>query len=130
MMQNPVSDMLTRIRNAQAVRKKEVIIPFSKLKSSIAKVLKEQGYIVDYHQEGGRTKCLLVIILKYHEGRAVISEIRVVSGPTLRVYKGKDELPKVKNGLGIAIISTSKGVMSDHEARYRGEGGEVLCYVS
>lgn len=130
MIQHPVADMLTRIRNAQAVRKKEVVMPFSKLKSSIAKVLKEQGYIVDYHQEGEKTKRLLMIVLKYYAGRAVISEIRVVSGPTLRIYKGKDELPKVKNGLGIAIISTSKGVMSDHEARYRGEGGEVLCYVS
>ena len=130
MIQNPVSDMLTRIRNAQSVRKKKVVMPFSKLKSSIARVLKEQGYIVDYYQEGEKTKRLLMIVLKYYEGEAVISEIRVVSGPTLRIYKGKDELPKVKNGLGIAIISTSKGVMSDHEARHRGEGGEVLCYVS
>ncbi|EDR35016.1 ribosomal protein S8 [Coxiella burnetii Q321] len=130
MMQDPISDMLTRIRNAQAVRKKEVVMPRSKLKMSIANVLKEEGYIVDYREEGDSTKPQLVITLKYHEGESVISEIRRVSSPALQVYKSKDELPKVKNGLGIAIISTSKGVMSDCQARRLGEGGEVLCYVS
>lgn len=130
MMQDPISDMLTRIRNAQAVAKKEVTMPLSTLKLSIAKVLKEEGYIVDYHKEDNLTKPLLTIELKYHEGKSVIAHIERVSCPALRVYNGKDELPMVKNGLGISIISTSKGVMSDRQARRQGEGGEVLCYVS
>lgn len=130
MMQDPISDMLTRIRNAQAVAKKEVTIPWSTLKLSIAKVLKEEGYIFDYRRENDLTKPLLTIELKYHEGKPVIAYIERVSCPALRVYKGKDELPTVKNGLGISIISTSKGVMSDRQARRLSEGGEVLCYVS
>lgn len=131
MMQDPISDMLTRIRNAQAVTKKEVVIvPSSKLKLSIAKVLKKEGYIVDYREESNITKNQLIVILKYYEGRPVISTLKRVSGPSLRVYKGKNELPKINNGLGIVIISTSKGVMSDRQARHYGEGGEVICYVS
>lgn len=130
-MQDPISDMLTRIRNAQAVTKKEVVIvPSSKLKLSIAKVLKKEGYIVDYREESNITKNQLIVILKYYEGRPVISTLKRVSGPSLRVYKGKNELPKINNGLGIVIISTSKGVMSDRQARHYGEGGEVICYVS
>ncbi|QTS83805.1 30S ribosomal protein S8 [Coxiella endosymbiont of Amblyomma nuttalli] len=130
MMQDPISDMLTRIRNAQAVAKKAVTIPLSTLKLSIAEVLKAEGYIVDYRKEGGLIKSLLIIELKYHEGKPVIAYIERVSRPALRVYSGKDELPTVKNGLGISIISTSKGVMSNRQAYRQGEGGEVLCYVS
>ncbi len=130
MMQDPISDMLTRIRNAQAVAKKEVAMPSSKLKLSIAEVLKNEGYIIGYREENDPIKRELIITLKYHEGEPVISTIKRLSGPALRVYKGKDKLPKVNNGLGIAIISTSKGVISDREARRRGEGGEVICYVS
>ncbi|WP_157870972.1 30S ribosomal protein S8 [Candidatus Coxiella mudrowiae] len=129
-MQDPISDMLTRIRNAQAVAKKEVAMPSSKLKLSIAEVLKNEGYIIGYREKNDPIKRELIITLKYHEGEPVISTIKRLSGPALRVYKGKDKLPKVNNGLGIAIISTSKGVISDREARRRGEGGEVICYVS
>ena len=130
MMQDPISDMLTRIRNAQAVGKKEVAMPSSKLKLSIAEVLKNEGYIVNCREENSLTKPRLIIALKYHKGESVISTVKRVSGPSLRVYKGKDKLPKVNNGLGIAIISTSKGVMSDRQARRCGEGGEIICYVS
>lgn len=130
MMQDPISDMLTRIRNAQAVAKKEVAIPLSRLKVNIVKVLKEEGYIADYHEEDDFVKPLLTVELKYYEGKPVITYIRRVSCPALRVYKSKDKLPTVKNGLGISVISTSKGVMSDRQARRQGEGGEVLCYVS
>lgn len=129
-MQDPISDILTRIRNAQAVAKKEVTVPLSKLKLSIAKVLKTEGYVIDYYQRSNLTKRQLMIILKYHAGKPVISNLRRVSSPALRVYKGKNELPTVNSGLGIAIISTSKGVMSDRQARCLGEGGEVICYVS
>ena len=130
MMQDPISDMLTRIRNAQAVAKKEVAMPSSKLKLSIAGVLKNEGYIIDCREENNLIKRRLIITLKYHEGKSVISTIKRVSGPALRVYKNKNELPSVNNGLGVAIISTSKGVMSDRQARRCGEGGEVICYVS
>lgn len=130
MMQDPISDMLTRIRNAQAVGKKEVAVPSSKLKLSIAEVLKTEGYIINYHEENSLTKPKLMITLKYHKGGSVISSIKRVSGPSLRVYRGRDKLPKVNNGLGIAIVSTSKGVMSDRQARRYGEGGEIICYVS
>ncbi|MFW0079221.1 MAG: 30S ribosomal protein S8 [Coxiella endosymbiont of Haemaphysalis qinghaiensis] len=129
-MQDPISDMLTRIRNAQAVGKQEVAMPSSKLKLSIAEVLKNEGYIVNCHEENSLNKPRLIITLKYHKGESVISTVKRVSGPSLRVYKSKDKLPKVNNGLGIAIISTSKGVMSDRQARRRGEGGEIICYVS
>lgn len=129
-MQDPISDILTRIRNAQAVAKKEVTVSLSKLKLSIAKVLKTEGYIVDYHEENNLNKRQLIIVLKYHERKPVISKIKRVSSPSLRVYKGKNALPIVNNGLGISIISTSKGVMSDRQARCLGEGGEVICYVN
>ncbi|AJC50437.1 30S ribosomal protein S8 [Coxiella endosymbiont of Amblyomma americanum] len=130
MTQDPISDALTRIRNAQVLKRREVSMPSSKLKLSIVTVLKREGYIIDYHEKDDFPKRQLVIILKYYEGKPVISMLKRVSKPSLRVYKGKNELPKVHNGLGIAIISTSKGVISDHQARYLGEGGEVICYVS
>ena len=128
-MQDPISDMLTRIRNAQAVAKKEVAMPLSKLKVAVAEVLKEEGYIVDYRVDN-TAPSTVTITLKYYEGQPVISEVKRVSRPGLRVYKGKTDVPKVKGGLGIAIISTPKGVMSDRKARRQGEGGEVICYVS
>jgi len=129
-MQDPVADMLTRIRNAHAVAAKEVNMPSSKLRVAIANVLKAEGYIADYSEEQSENRKQLKIIFKYHLGSPVIENIRRISRPGLRVYKNKDELPRVMNGLGIAIISTSKGVMSDRAARLLGEGGEVLCYVS
>ncbi|OGO92375.1 MAG: 30S ribosomal protein S8 [Coxiella sp. RIFCSPHIGHO2_12_FULL_44_14] len=129
-MQDPLADMLTRVRNAQAVAKKEVSLPPSRLKWSVATVLKNEGFIENVEEVGESTSLRLVITLKYYEGRPVISYVRRVSRPGLRIYRRKDDLPTVKNGLGIAVISTSKGVMSDREARRRGEGGEVLCYVS
>lgn len=129
-MQDPVADMLTRIKNAQAVAKKEVNIPLSGLKLAIAKVLKDEGFIIDFNEIRETKKPEIVIKLKYHEDKAVISDFTRISRPGLQVYKNKKSLPQVKNGLGVAIISTSKGVMSDREARRRGEGGEVLCYVS
>lgn len=129
-MQDPVADMLTRIRNAQAVAKKVVPLSSSKLKLGIAATLKNEGFIEDFEESKATNKPEIAITLKYHEGQPVISELIRISRPGLRVYKDKNNLPKVKNGLGIAVISTSKGVMSDHEARRQGEGGEVLCYVS
>lgn len=129
-MQDPVADMLTRIRNAQAVGFKEVSMPAAKLKVAVAGVLKTEGYISDYVVEQVGNKQQLIITLKYYQGKPVIESSRRVSRPGLRVYKSKDKLPRVMNGLGIAIISTSKGVMSDRAARLLGEGGEVLCYVS
>lgn len=129
-MQDPIADMLVRIQNAQAVAKKEVKMPQSKLKMSIAEVLKNEGFIVDYQEVKDAEKPEMMITLKYYDGKPVISELKRGSRPGLRVYKGKDELPTVKNGLGIVIVSTSKGVMSDREARRLGEGGEILCYVS
>lgn len=129
-MQDPIADMLTRVRNAQAVRKKELAMPFSKVKLAVANVLKSEGYITDVSEAGeGRDK-QLIIVLKYYEGEPVIEHLSRVSRPGLRVYKNKSELPRVKNGLGVAIVSTSKGVMSCREARRLGQGGEVLCIVS
>lgn len=130
-MQDPISDMLTRVRNAHAVNKKQVMMPHSKLKCAIAKVLKDEGYILDWREEGtpGPTH-QLVIDLKYFEGQPVIESMKRVSRPGLRVYKDKASLPQVQSGLGIAIVSTSKGVMSSREARRIGEGGEIICYVS
>lgn len=127
---DPVADMLTRIRNAQAAQKIEVTMPSSKLKESIAKVLRDEGYVGDYRvsEEGG--KASLNIALKYYAGSPVIVTIDRVSRPGLRVYKGKQKLPKVIGGLGIAIVSTSHGVMTDRAARAAGYGGEILCYVS
>lgn len=128
-IQDPIGDMLTRIRNAQAVSKAEVVMPLSKLNMSVAAVLKREGYVEDCVTVEAE-KPTMKIVLKYYEGRPVITELKRVSRPGLRVYKNKDELPVVKNGLGIAIVSTSKGVMSDREARRLGEGGEIIGTVS
>lgn len=128
-MQDPVADMLTRIRNAQMSGKKTVSMPASNLKLSVAKVLQDEGYIASADVQEVEGKKSLNIGLKYFEGRPVIAEIDRISRPGLRSYLGKDELPKVRNGLGIAIISTSQGVMTDRAARKAGVGGEVLCTV-
>jgi small subunit ribosomal protein S8 len=128
-MTDPVADMLTRIRNGQTAGKKSIVQPSSKLKLSIAKVLKEEGYIVDYHKEKSGNHEEMVIDLKYYRGAPVIEKIQRVSRPGLRIYKSKDELPKVLGGLGVAIVSTSKGVMTDRAARAQGHGGEILCTV-
>jgi len=129
-MTDPIADMLTRIRNAQLAEKAEVRMPSSKVKVSIAKVLKDEGYVAGYAVEDNAGKATLAIELKYYQGQPVISMIRRISSPGLRSYKGKDELPKVQDGLGIAIVSTSHGVMTDRDARAAGHGGEILCYVS
>ncbi len=130
MQTDPIADMLTRIRNAQAVLKKEVSMPLSKIKVAIASVLKNEGYITDYFIKDDVNRSSLEITLKYFNSIPVIDYVRRVSRPGLRVYKSKDTLPVVNNGLGIAIISTSKGVMSDKKARHMGLGGEVLCSVT
>ncbi len=127
-MQDPVSDMLTRIRNAQAVQNPKVSMPSSKLKLAIAKVLRDEGYIGGFSVVPG-AKPVLAIDLKYHKGRPVIEVLDRVSRPGLRIYRDKDELPTVQGGLGIAVISTCKGVMTDRAARKEGIGGEVLCTV-
>lgn len=129
-MTDPVADMLTRIRNAQQANKTEVSMPSSKVKLSIANVLKDEGYIASYDKSDVDGKSVLSISLKYFEGKAVISTIDRVSRPGLRVYKSAKDLPQVINGLGVAIVSTSKGVMADRKARELGQGGEVLCAVS
>jgi small subunit ribosomal protein S8 len=129
-MTDPIADMLTRIRNAQMASKKEVTMPSSKVKANIAKVLQDEGYITAFNVAEVEGKSNLTIALKYFEGKPVISEINRVSRPGLRVYKSADELPRVIGGLGVAIISTSKGVISDRQARAAGQGGEVLCAVS
>lgn len=129
-MTDPIADMLTRIRNGQAAQKIEVSMFSSKLKQAIAKLLKEEGYISDYMVHDIDGKQTLVIVLKYYAGKPVIENIRRGSRPGLRLYKGKQKLPKVVGGLGIAIISTSRGLMTDRAARTAGYGGEVLCYVS
>ncbi|MEE9423214.1 MAG: 30S ribosomal protein S8 [Gammaproteobacteria bacterium] len=130
MMTDPIADMLTRIRNAQSAGKVSVSMPASKLKHAIANVLQDEGFIAGTEIDDANGKPELTIALKYYEGKPVIDNIKRISRPGLRIYKNKDELPKVLNGLGVAIISTSKGVMSDRRARSTGEGGEVLCYVS
>ena len=127
-LQDPVSDMLTRIRNAQKAAKPSVKMPSSNQKENIAKVLKDEGYITDY-SVSGEAKKELNISLKYFQGKPVIEEIKRVSRPGLRIFKSKDELPSVNGGLGIAIISTSKGVMTEKQARASGNGGEVICTV-
>jgi small subunit ribosomal protein S8 len=129
-MSDPISDMLTRIRNAQKSEKQSVTMPASKLKASIAKVLKDEGYIEDFAVRPNEGKPELEISLKYYAGRPVIEKIERISRPGLRVYKPSREVPKVMNGLGIAIVSTSKGVMTDRKARGMGVGGEVLCIVA
>ena len=129
-MSDPIADMLTRIRNAQLVEKPAVTMPSSKLKVAIAQVLKDEGYIDGFsvRDEGGKPE--LEIALKYYAGRPVIERIERVSRPGLRVYRGRDALPQVMNGLGVAIVTTPKGVMTDRKARASGIGGEVLCYVA
>ncbi|WP_373740681.1 30S ribosomal protein S8 [Neisseria sp.] len=128
-MHDPISDMLTRIRNAQRANKASVMMPSSKLKCAIAKVLKEEGYIEDFAVTLD-TKSILDIQLKYYAGRPVIEKIQRISRPGLRIYKASDKIPSVMNGLGIAIVSTSKGVMTDRKARAEGVGGELLCIVA
>lgn len=128
-MQDPIADMLTRIRNGQQARKVAVIMPSSKLKVAIAETLKKEGYIAGY-QVSGDVKPELEVTLKYFQGKPVVESIQRVSRPGLRIYKKKDELPKVMGGLGVAIVSTSKGVMSDRAARKAGMGGEIICYVA
>ena len=128
-MQDPISDMLTRIRNAQSVDKAVVSMPSSKMKVSIAEVLKDEGYIESYSVDQDGAKATLNISLKYFQGKPVIEEIRRISRPGLRIFKSKDELPSINGGLGIAIISTSKGVMTDSQARAAGHGGEVIGSV-
>ncbi len=129
MMTDPIADMLTRVRNAQAASKVDVTMPSSKLKLSIAKVLLDEGYIAAYASDNA-TKPTLTVTLKYYQGRPVIDELKRVSRPGLRIYKNKNELPKILNGLGIAIVSTSAGVMTDRQARDSGRGGEIICTVS
>ena len=129
-MNDPISDMLTRIRNGQSSNKKTVSMPSSSAKKSIAEVLKNEGYIIDFEVTTENSIDNLVIQLKYHQGIPVIEDIQRSSRPGLRVYKNKEDLPQVLGGLGVAIISTSAGVMSDKEAREKGIGGEVICTVS
>ena len=129
-MTDPIADMLTRIRNGQKARKVSVSMPASTTKEAIAKVLKDEGYIEDFKVEGETAARQLTVALKYFKGVPVIEKIQRTSRPGLRIYRGKDELPKVLGGLGIAIVSTSAGVMSDRKARENGIGGEVLCIVS
>ena len=129
-MSDPIADMLTRIRNAQAVEKASVSMPSSKVKAAIAQVLKDEGYIDGFQVKNDGGKSELEISLKYYAGRPVIESLERVSRPGLRVYKGRDDIPAVMNGLGVAIVSTSRGVMTDRRARSQGVGGEVLCYVA
>lgn len=129
-MSDPIADMLTRIRNAQAARKPSVVMFATKLKMAIAKVLKTEGYLLDYEVTEDNKKKQLLLGLKYYKDKPVIESIRRISRPGLRVYRSKNKLPQVMGGMGIVIISTSKGVMSDHTARHLGEGGEILCYVN
>lgn len=129
-MSDPIADMLTRVRNAQQVNKTSVTMPSSKLKVAIATVLKDEGYIDGFQVNGDQAKPQLEITLKYYAGRPVIERIERVSRPGLRVYKGRQAIPQVMNGLGVAIVSTPRGVMTDRKARATGVGGEVLCYVA
>ena len=128
-MSDPIADMLTRIRNAQMVQKTSVVMPSSKLKVAIAKVLKDEGYVENFAVVGEPAKPQLEVTLKYYAGKPVIEHIERVSRPGLRIYKGRHDIPNVMNGLGVAIVSTSKGVMTDRKARATGIGGEVLCIV-
>ena len=129
-MSDPIADMLTRIRNAQMVEKVSVTMPSSKVKVAIAQVLKDEGYIEDFAVKAEGAKAELNIALKYYAGRPVIERLERVSKPGLRVYRGRNDIPQVMNGLGVAIVSTPKGVMTDRKARANGVGGEVICYVA
>jgi small subunit ribosomal protein S8 len=128
-MSDPIADMLTRIRNAQATEKVTVAVPSSKVKQAIAQVLKDEGYIEDFAVRDAEGKPVIEIALKYYAGKPVIEKLERVSRPGLRIYKGRDDIPNVMNGLGVAIVSTSRGVMTDRRARETGVGGEVLCIV-
>ncbi|MGR5064455.1 30S ribosomal protein S8 [Photobacterium sanctipauli] len=128
-MQDPISDMLTRLRNGQAAKKVAVKMPSSKMKVAIAALLKEEGFVADY-TVSGEVKPELEVTLKYFEANPVIEQIQRVSRPGLRIYKKKDALPSVMGGLGIAVVSTSKGLMTDRAARKAGLGGEIICYVA
>jgi small subunit ribosomal protein S8 len=130
MMTDPIADLLTRIRNGQSANKTEVSMPSSRLKCAIAQVLKDEGYLTDFSTADEDGKPVLTIVLKYYEGKPVIEMIKRASRPGLRLYKGKNDIPSIQNGLGVAIVSTSRGVTSDRQARAAGEGGEVLCVVS
>ena len=130
MMTDPIADMLTRIRNAHKAGKVSLTMPDSAIKKSIAGVLKDEGYIEDFSSAADGAKAVLTISLKYYEGEPVIAELKRISRPGLRVYKSAEDLPRVKEGLGVAIVSTNKGIMSDRAARAAGIGGEVLCSVS
>ncbi len=129
-MTDPIADMLTRIRNGLAANKREVLVPASTIKKAIAQVLKDEGYVVDVVDAELAGKPALNIVLKYYEGKPVIERLQRYSRPGLRQYRGRDELPKVMDGLGIAIVSTPAGVMTDRAARKAGHGGEVLCFVA
>ena len=129
-MSDPIADMLTRIRNAQSASKVSVNMPNSKVKVGIAAVLKDEGYITDFRTDENNGKPSLEITLKYFEGRGVIDSIKRVSRPGLRIYRRKDDLPRVLDGLGVAIVSTSRGFMTDAAARSAGHGGEIICYVA
>ena len=129
-MTDPIADFLTRIRNGQLSGKPEIAAPASRIKLALAQVLKDEGYIEDFAVDGDQRKPQVKVRLKYYHGRPVIDRLERVSRPGLRVYRAKDELPKILGGMGVAIISTSKGVMTDRDARASGHGGEVLCIVS
>lgn len=129
-MTDPIADFLTRIRNGQSARKKTIKSPSSKAKEAIANVLQDEGYILGYDVAAEGNKKTITVALKYFEGKPVIEKIERISTPSLRVYKGKDELPKVLGGLGVAIVSTASGMVSDKKARATGQGGEVVCIVS
>jgi small subunit ribosomal protein S8 len=129
-MSDPIADMLTRIRNAQMAEKVTVVMPSSKIKVAIAKVLQDEGYVEGFNVASNGGKPLLEIGLKYYAGRPVIEKVQRISRPGLRIYKGCEDIPNVMNGLGIAIVSTSKGLMTDRKARANGVGGEVLCIVA
>ncbi len=129
-MSDPIADMLTRIRNGQMAGHENVVMPSSKVKVALAKVLTDEGYVKTYSVNENNGKPELAVDLKYFEGQPVIESIKRISRPGLRVYKNKNELPQVIGGLGVAVISTSKGVMSDRAARLAGVGGEIICYVS
>jgi small subunit ribosomal protein S8 len=129
-MTDPVADLLTRIRNGQSAGKANISLDSSKIKTAIARVLRDEGYVADFHVDNDTGKPRLIVDLKYYEGRPVIDRLERVSRPGLRVYRGKDELPKVLGGMGTVIVSTPQGVMTDKQARAAGQGGEVLCIVA